>query len=430
MKIILSYGMGVESTVILHRWITDPSSRDFDLDDLVVLTAQTGDEFPDTKELVEEHMLPLIREAGIRYVQVARDNPTQSLRVLSDTTDPRAVYLNGKYRLSDEMLGAGTIPQYASGSRHCSIHGKGWPLDLWIDGELEGEFRHIIGFNAEEKKRVTRDKSYSTEERHSEYPLLDWGWGRKACEDYLEDAFGEPWAKSCCFYCPFAAGREPVRIRYRKYQGLAAFAAFMEYMSLCFNPRMTLYTNKSLIDVLDEDGNEGALRLFHEHERHVGYAIYHVRRLYFGPSNADRSLVRMQAQGSRQELERLLIREEGAEQDERGIVRAVRIPLEKKTRKVILDGKKKTILVEPTAEEMFVVAPAFVQDKVADGFEAHWPYAVSHQWWPSALKSRAKRGIIDNPYEGPDFDYTTQEDDGREDQARYECDLADVLPEP
>lgn len=42
--VILSYGMGVDSTAILTRWLLEPWSRDFGLEDLVVLTAQTGDE--------------------------------------------------------------------------------------------------------------------------------------------------------------------------------------------------------------------------------------------------------------------------------------------------------------------------------------------------------------------------------------------------
>ncbi|CAN5531462.1 hypothetical protein BH11ACT7_BH11ACT7_32090 [soil metagenome] len=29
--IMLSYGMGIDSTAILLRWLADPSSRDFDL---------------------------------------------------------------------------------------------------------------------------------------------------------------------------------------------------------------------------------------------------------------------------------------------------------------------------------------------------------------------------------------------------------------
>ncbi len=37
--VVLSYGMGADSTAILLRWIEEPGCRDFDLSDLVVVTA-------------------------------------------------------------------------------------------------------------------------------------------------------------------------------------------------------------------------------------------------------------------------------------------------------------------------------------------------------------------------------------------------------
>ena len=69
---ILSYGMGVESSAILLRWIMSPATRPCPLEDLIVITAQVGDEYTDTGRDVSTHILPLMRALGIRYVQVAR----------------------------------------------------------------------------------------------------------------------------------------------------------------------------------------------------------------------------------------------------------------------------------------------------------------------------------------------------------------------
>ena len=69
---ILSYGMGVESSAILLRWIMSPVTRPCSLEDLIVITSQVGDEYTDTGRDVEAHILPLMRAQGIRYVQVAR----------------------------------------------------------------------------------------------------------------------------------------------------------------------------------------------------------------------------------------------------------------------------------------------------------------------------------------------------------------------
>ncbi|NJR61835.1 MAG: hypothetical protein HC769_25210 [Cyanobacteria bacterium CRU_2_1] len=49
---LLNWGMGVESTAILVRWMLEPQSRPFnDFHNLIVLTAQTGDEMDETKYL-------------------------------------------------------------------------------------------------------------------------------------------------------------------------------------------------------------------------------------------------------------------------------------------------------------------------------------------------------------------------------------------
>jgi hypothetical protein len=69
--------MGVESTGILVRWILEPAT-DFELSELIVVTAQTGQEFPDTKQCVERYLAPLLRASGIRWVQIAR--AAQSVR--------------------------------------------------------------------------------------------------------------------------------------------------------------------------------------------------------------------------------------------------------------------------------------------------------------------------------------------------------------
>ena len=72
MHTILSWGMGVESTAILVRWLLEPGTRPCALDELLVLTAQTGDEYADTGSLCERYILPLLRRERIRFVEVAR----------------------------------------------------------------------------------------------------------------------------------------------------------------------------------------------------------------------------------------------------------------------------------------------------------------------------------------------------------------------
>ena len=72
--------------------------------------------------LVERHILPLMRANRIRYVQVARAGLLEAdgIVVLDDTREPHKVYLDGAYKLSQELRAAGTVPQFA-GEHRCSL---------------------------------------------------------------------------------------------------------------------------------------------------------------------------------------------------------------------------------------------------------------------------------------------------------------------
>ena len=47
--------------------------------------------------------------------------------------------------------------------------------------------------------------SYDTVFRQSFYPLVEWGWTRQDCIDYLRQKLGITWRKSACVQCPFNA---------------------------------------------------------------------------------------------------------------------------------------------------------------------------------------------------------------------------------
>lgn len=115
-SVVVSYGLGLDSTCLLLRWLQEPTTRDFALEEMVVVTAMVGDEFTSTAVAVESLMLPLFRKFGVRYVQCARDQRITGVSgdgvvVLDDSTCPQKLYADGAYRLSDEMLSTGTLPQ-------------------------------------------------------------------------------------------------------------------------------------------------------------------------------------------------------------------------------------------------------------------------------------------------------------------------------
>lgn len=377
-SVVINLGMGVDSAAIVLRYLTDPASRDFDWDDAVVITAMTGDEFAQTGHDMETHILPLLRRDRVRYVQVARAqrHVTKSgggIVVLSDSTQPTHVHLEGAYTLSDELLEAGTLAQ-RSGSRLCSVHAKGDVLDPIIAQLTEARpYRQVLGFEANEPTRAAKDRTYNTPLRTGLYPLIEWGWTRAACVEFIASVTGGViWEKSACAACPFAlstkAGLARVLARYAHEPAAGIATLFQEHVALCMNPAQTLLPGRSARSAVQAAGLHDILAGLEAKLARTEHALYEVRRILRprteDPSkmaNASRS-VKAIATGRRKQLHsRLAALAEhtghGVVTDEHGIAR------------VHLRTRASTF---PTSEHFYVVFPGVVKDKQPAAFEAHW----------------------------------------------------------
>lgn len=388
--VVLSYGLGVDSTCLLLRWLTEPDSRDFDLADLLVVTAMTGDEWPSTGALVEQHILPRLAAARVRYAQVARRSASQTdgICVLSDTDAPDQVHLAGAYKLSDELREAGTIPQ-AGGNRRCSMKAKGFVIDTYLEQHAPEATRHafgfeagergradrcadhmpgrlVFGFEAGEHGRAARAAEYDTPYRVAEFPLIEWGWDRAACERYIEQITGVAWPKSACVYCPFSltskAGRERSLARYDTRPAAAIEALMLERRSLALNPRSGLIAGDRLADLI-ADRRPALAAAFEAHLDEVEHAVYEVRRLWrpradnpLKVANANRDL-KVLAQGSRSRCNRT-VRDLGeVDVGPDGIERVYR-------------RRRGDTL--PTREHFIVAGPAGALAKCMDSFPVWW----------------------------------------------------------
>ena len=292
-KVTQTHGMGVDSAAWLGGVLLGELPAPFDLADLTVVTAMVGDESQATRRAMQTHMLPLMADHGVRYVQVARasHHDADGILVLSDTrpsdparpADPYTMVMRGPVTLSDEMFRAGTIPPQSS--RKCSHRWKGWVLDRWADLEYGGATRrHVVGFAAEETGRRDRDEGYAVAcpGKHPWYPLIDAGWDRQRCLDALRRWFGIEWPRSCCSFCPFQAGPDVARMRWR-WQAepeQVRTAVAMERNARALNPRMTLFGRRSAEDLAHAFGlgavaDQAAAALDARPA-----ALYDVRRIY------------------------------------------------------------------------------------------------------------------------------------------------------
>lgn len=362
--VVISLGLGVDSTAILLRWILEPSTRDFALGDLLAITAQTGSEWPDTIELANTYLLPLMAEHGIRYAQVARAGPSQKdgIIVLSDTRTPERLITAGGHTLADNLLCAGTVPQ-STGDRRHSVNFKGVPLDKYIATVTEGHpYRHVVGFEATETARAKRDSQCGPDTRTPVYPLISpWGWDRAACAGYIRNAIGVDWPKSACVYCPFAltgASLPDTLARFARYPEQGTLPLLMEHVATALNPKQGLIAGRRLLAVMERDpsmvhvldGYRNALET-------EDWALYSVQRARL-PTRATR---------------RITIEETGPRDSVRAALDRLAMPAGYAVDE--LDGHPRVWVrnpapAPPTAEWFYVIAPALAQEKTGPGFEA------------------------------------------------------------
>jgi hypothetical protein len=388
-KTILSYGMGVESTAILLRWCFEEATRPCPLDRVVVITAQVGDEYKDTGRDVETYVLPMMRRHRIRFVQVARHGHREAdgISILDDSREPIQVFLDGDYKLSDELKRNGTVPQYG-GVHRCALKFKAWVIEQWLEANLRGRAHHAFGYNSEERRRIDQsehaireriafgfnadegrriDRSceYNTLTRQAFYPLLEWDWNRAKCLDYIREKVGVTWRKSACVYCPFNALKDGAIDRHLEHPDQVADALVLEHMSMALNPRATLYKGKSLIQIAGNSGEEVALNSYRERIEAVKWARYRVRRIYQRKGQADRAV----------EIQDVLATASEARVHLDGFAARLGLPVEELRGIPYVWRLRRNESAFPTREEFWTIAPAMVEEKARGGiasFEAKW----------------------------------------------------------
>ncbi|MFC0843446.1 hypothetical protein ACFH04_06820 [Streptomyces noboritoensis] len=377
---VINWGLGADSTAYLARMLTDPAAHGIDLQRTAVLYMATGSEWPETRLLCEEFMLPLLREHRVRFVQLARNGHLKAdgITALDDSRHPEQLHARGAWTLWEEMESVGTVPQQA-GVRKCSLRAKGEVGDLWLGRVFGGRpFRQILGFNADEPGRPLADTTHSKiRSRTGVFPLIEWGWGRREVEDYLQMRFGVHWPKSYCTFCcfPVSMGALPAHLeRMRTHPGIAGQVLRLEYTAMSLNPTATLYGRTgSLLDMLDpsQPRDLACLEAF-ARELDTPWALYHVRRLFLLTADGRRRPVMRSTErvdlGRPQQLARRL-----TSLSQRHHLDVEHDRLYGRARAWVRPRQDSW----PMAEELFCTAPARVIDKQDGGFENAWDALVS-----------------------------------------------------
>lgn len=417
-SVFLSWGMGVESTAILTRWLADPSSRNFPLSALTVLVAQTGNEWQSTKALCETYILPLLARHRIRLVQVARAGHLEEdgIEVLDDTDQPDQLHTDGAYKLSDELLFAGTVPQFA-GVHTCALKFKAFVLEQWLSQENDGKsYSHAFGYNKDETKRIEKSEyaiakriiafgfnsmegkrieranEYDSINRESFYPLMEWNWTREDCLQYLKQQFNVAWIKSACVACPFVKLNEHSISRFQQSPEEAAQALLLEYTSLCLNHRSTLYKNRSLMSVLRKAGNHQAIEAFNQLRARTPMATYRVRRIMTSKGHGHRCTEQIPHRTLDQLIKEKKLTPLSFHHDDYNIATGYAVEREEDT--------------FPTREEFYVLAPTTVGSRARYGipwFEDKWIELNQQALFPAPTKPRSRRRTSTTTRPSPNY---------------------------
>jgi 3'-phosphoadenosine 5'-phosphosulfate sulfotransferase (PAPS reductase)/FAD synthetase len=190
----LSLGAGVQSTTVLLLAL-DGALPPFDL----VIFADTGDE----PAAVYEHLDRLRAATTIETVTAGH---------LADTTSgtfvPVPLYWNG-----------------GMGRRQCTYQYKLRPIRRRLRDLGATAVDLAVCISVDE---IDRAKDSGLKWCRNVFPLLELGWTRDRCADYLADRWPWPVPRSACVYCPLKSDREWLDLREHHPDDWAAAVAFDE----------------------------------------------------------------------------------------------------------------------------------------------------------------------------------------------------------
>jgi 3'-phosphoadenosine 5'-phosphosulfate sulfotransferase (PAPS reductase)/FAD synthetase len=215
---ILSFGGGQDSTTILYKLVFDADFKaKYAPRDLLVLMADTGNEHPETYSHVRNEIVPFCQEHGIEFLFI--DNSmgyhgtswqslTQQWREGNKPTIGSLAYpktcthnlkLIPQYRYVEEWLPG----------KYNSVVNKGRKNNYVQFAKYYGVIRWLVGIAKGEESRVAdADKETALWKKQAVeviYPLIEIGYDRQACQDYMREVGKEIPMPSNCMYCPFAS---------------------------------------------------------------------------------------------------------------------------------------------------------------------------------------------------------------------------------
>jgi len=192
--LIVSYGMGVDSTALLVGLAERGIRPD------AILFADVGSEKPVTYEYGSTIMPEWLERVGFPPITWVKYQP-QNFKNWPPYSS-----------LEENCLTNSTLPSLAFGFKSCSQKWKIAPQDKWTanwqnakEAWSEGlKVKKFIGYDSGPADIRRRNHLGSNEHDlfSYEYPLINWGWDRAKCKDAITAAGLPIPEKSACYFCP------------------------------------------------------------------------------------------------------------------------------------------------------------------------------------------------------------------------------------
>lgn len=210
MPIIVSYGMGVDSTALLV------ALRNSNIIPDAILFADVGNEHPETnmyKPVIDRWLA----DNGFPAITVVRYIPKK--------------FKHGRYStLYGNCVRNKTLPGISFGPKSCSMKWKGQPLDKWVLKNYPKTItQRLIGYDASTKDQARCGGVVETKSENFTwlYPLAFMGWDRDRCIQEISEAGLMVPHKSACWFCAGTSKDELSKLA-AEYPRLAALAIKME----------------------------------------------------------------------------------------------------------------------------------------------------------------------------------------------------------
>ncbi len=227
---ILSFGGGQDSSTILFKLIFDKEFRaKYAPNDLLVLMADTGNEHDFTYQYLHEVIIPLCKEHNIEFQFITNDMGYHSDSWMSLThqweNGNRATIGSLAYpKTCTHNLKLQTQYKYVEDwlpEKYTHIKNKKQKKNYHQFAMQYGKINFLVGIAKGEEKRVA-DATKETLKWKKEtlkvvYPLIEIGYDRQACQDYIK-SIGKPLPMpSNCMFCPFGSNSMELLYMYYTY---------------------------------------------------------------------------------------------------------------------------------------------------------------------------------------------------------------------